>query len=124
MAKLQKVWYLGRMTYHIFLWKLIILTQDMLMSNRSEIQRPLLREVLLKTSLNETSNLEEAKQRLKHLKVNSSLGTTVQADVIDTRVEPQASRFAGRSIHDLLVVEVFAGSARLTKACKGLVCEL
>ncbi len=65
-------------------------------------------------------NLEEAKQRLKHLKVNSSLGTTVQANVVDTRVEPQASRFAGRSIHDLVVVEVFAGSARLTKACKGL----
>jgi len=30
------------------------------------------------------------------------------------------SKFAGRSINDLLVVEIFAGSARLTKACRGL----
>ena len=30
-----------------------------------------------------------------------------------------ASRFAGKALDDLLVVEIFAGSAKLTRACKG-----
>ena len=67
-----------------------------------------------------TFNLEEAKQRLKQLKVSSPQQTTVQADYNDTGIESQSLKFAGRSVHDLLVVEIFAGSARLTKACKGL----
>ena len=75
---------------------------------------------VVEDNVRRTFNLEEAKQRLKHLKVSSPHQTTVQADHNDTRIEPQPSKFAGRSIHALLVVEIFAGSARLTKACKGL----
>ena len=77
-------------------------------------------DVVVEDNARRTFNLEEAKQRLKQLKVSSPQQTTVQADYNDTGIESQSLKFAGRSVHDLLVVEIFAGSARLTKACKGL----
>ena len=68
-----------------------------------------------------TFDLGAARKRLKQLREHVDPKVSQQVD--DSNVLPgrmDKSKFAGRSINDLLVVEIFAGSARLTKACRGL----
>ena len=67
-------------------------------------------------------DLGAARKRLRQLQqtANPIVSPELQAEMDDHQMNSENSKFAGRSINDLLVVEIFAGSARLTKACKGL----
>lgn len=67
-------------------------------------------------------DLGAAKKRLKQLQqtVTSMLSPAIHTETEPAQSTSESSKFAERSINDLLVVEIFAGSAQLTKACKSL----
>ena len=66
-------------------------------------------------------DLGAARKRLKQLREHVDPKVSQQVDYSNKLpFQMDKSKFAGRSINDLLVVEIFAGSARLTKACRGL----
>ena len=66
-------------------------------------------------------DLGAARKRLKQLREHVVPNVSQQDDYSSNLPDQvNKSKFAGRSINDLLVMEIFAGSARLTKACRGL----
>jgi hypothetical protein len=64
-------------------------------------------------------SLHQAKKKLRALQVQHAAGDNLPVSPeVHLEAQEQSNKFAGKSLSNILMVELYAGSARLSKACQ------